>query len=98
MNAAKKLAHGSLGVLFLVLILSIGFLAGCAEIAAARAAVAQHGADGADQALDAAIWAMCNGSPVGAVVRRFDTEPERAAYTIICGHEPPVYTAARFDR
>jgi hypothetical protein len=57
---------------------------GCAEVAAVRSGVAEHGADAADQALETAIWTMCSASPVGAIKRRFKTEEERAAYNVIC--------------
>lgn len=61
---------------------------GCAEIDAGRAALAEHGADASDQALDTAIWTMCNATPVGAIKRRFKTEAERDAYNKLCPGEP----------
>lgn len=61
---------------------------GCAEIDASRAAIAEHGADASDQALDTAIWTMCNATPVGAIKRRFKTEAERDAYNKLCPGEP----------
>lgn len=59
-------------------------LAGCAEFAAFKSGVAEHGADAADQLLDAALWQMCSASPVGAIKRRFKSEEERRAYNTLC--------------
>lgn len=64
-------------------------LTGCAEVAAMRAAGAQHGAEAADQAVDTALWSLCNAAPVGAIQRRFKTPDEREAYGTLCGHIPP---------
>lgn len=59
-------------------------LSGCAEVAAIRAGVAEHGADAADQTLESALWVVCEGSSAGAIRRRFQTVEDKAAYNTIC--------------
>jgi hypothetical protein len=59
-------------------------MTGCGAVGAYRGMVAETGADAADQALESAEWAMCNGVPVGAVKRRYNTEEKRNAYNQIC--------------
>ena len=78
MTDITKLIRGVIAAVFILL------LAGCAEFAAFRSGVASHGADAADQALETAIWTLCNGSSVGAINRRFREQEERAAYRRIC--------------
>lgn len=56
-------------------------LTGCATY---NAAIAQRGAQASDQALTAALWTICNATPVGAIKRRFRAAEERAAYNAIC--------------
>lgn len=77
-------------LLVLVLLLS-ACTGGCSEIAAMRAGAAAHGANAADQALETALWTICNATPVGAIKRRFKTREERAAYDALCpeGLLPP---------
>jgi hypothetical protein len=70
-------------------LLLAGCVGACAEFGAFRSGVAEHGADAADQALEAAIWTICNATPVGAVKRRFKSEEERAAYNVICPDDLP---------
>jgi len=74
-------------VMFLTIALT-ACTGGCAEFDAARAAAAEHGADAADQALDTALWTICNATPVGAIKRRFKSEEEREAYNKICPGAP----------
>lgn len=69
---------------YIILLFAVLAVPGCAEIHAARAAAAEHGADAADQALDTALWTICSATPVGAIKRRFKTTEERAAYNILC--------------
>lgn len=59
-------------------------LTGCAEIRSIRQAVGLYGAEASDQALDTAIWQICYGSPIGAINRRFKTDPEKQAWQAIC--------------
>lgn len=68
----------------LLAVLLLVVLSGCAEIDALRAGIANHGADASDQAIESALWALCNGLPVGAINRRFKTEEEKAAYREFC--------------
>lgn len=62
----------------------LGALTGCAEVNGIRQAIGLYGANAADQALETAIWEICKGSPIGAINRRFDTEPEKQAWQAIC--------------
>jgi len=71
--------HKAILLIFCALLLS-----GCEFVGMARTAVAERGADAADQTLDTALWTICNGSPVGAINRRFRSADERAAYREIC--------------
>ncbi len=71
----------------LIVLVAVLLVGACAEFAAFRSGVAEHGADAADQTLDAAVWTMCNGISVGAVKRRFKTPEERAAYNVLCPQE-----------
>lgn len=66
-------------VIFIALLLS-----GCASYDLYKAAIAEEGAKAADSALEAAIWHICNASPVGAIKRRFKTDREITAYNILC--------------
>lgn len=68
-----------LAIIALVLVLS-----GCAGYSSFKLLAAEEGARVADEALEAAIWHVCKASPVGAVMRRFNTPELRAAYTTIC--------------
>lgn len=68
-------------MVFLALLVA---LAGCAEARAIRQSIGLYGADAADQALETALWTVCNASPVGAVERRFKTDAEKAARKVIC--------------
>lgn len=67
-----------------IFILGLLFLSGCGTVSTIRGIVADQGADAADQALETSLWTLCNGSPVGAINRRFRDESERAAYRTIC--------------
>jgi hypothetical protein len=60
---------------------------GCAEIAAFKSGIAEHGADASDEALETALWTICKATPVGAVKRKFKSDEERAAYNAICPGE-----------
>jgi len=59
-------------------------LAGCAEIRVIRQSVGLYGAEAADQAVDTAVWTLCQGSSIGAINRRFVTESQKVAYRTIC--------------
>lgn len=63
------------------LIILIMLLSGCSTY---NAVVAEKGAQASDDATDAALWALCNAMPVGAIKRQFKTDAERAAYNEIC--------------
>ncbi len=64
-----------------IMILLVMALAGCS---AWQAVVAQRGAEISDSALQAALWTICNASPVGAVTRHFNTPELKQAYAVIC--------------
>ena len=68
-------------LLILTLIL---ILTGCAEWQAIKSAVGSYGASGSDEALNTAVWTICNASPIGAHKRRFKTDEEIAAIEILC--------------
>jgi hypothetical protein len=74
----------------LIMLISVLLLAGCAEWYAIKSAVSEEGATAADEALDVAIFQICRGSPVGAVLRRFKTDEERQAYRVLCGTQLPL--------
>ena len=59
-------------------------LTGCAEFRAIQASIATHGAEGADQVLESAVYIVCNGATVGAIERRFKTDGEKEARKVIC--------------
>lgn len=69
---------------FMLILIILAALSSCAEFGAFRSGVASHGAEASDQALDTAIWTLCNGIPVGAVNRRFKSESEKEAYRKLC--------------
>jgi len=69
--------------LIIIAILAL-LITGCAEFGAAKSGIATHGAQASDEALDAALWTICNASTVGAVKRRFKTESEKDAYNGVC--------------
>lgn len=69
-----------------VAVMIMAAVAGCAEITAFRSGIAKHGADASDQVLESALWTICNGSPVGAVKRRFKTASEQDAYNVMCSN------------
>jgi hypothetical protein len=73
---------------FLILI-SVLLLSGCAGWQIFKSAVTEEGAIAADEALQVAIFQICRGSPVGAVLRRFNTNELRDAYETICKEELP---------
>lgn len=52
---------------------------------AARMAAQQYGAQAMDEALVNTEWFMCNGASIGAIKRRYGSDPERAAaWRAIC--------------
>jgi hypothetical protein len=79
-----------LSALVLLVVIICMSLVGCAEWYAVRSAIEEEGATAADEALDVAIFQICRGSPVGAVLRRFKTDEERQAYRVLCGTQLPL--------
>lgn len=61
-------------------------ISGCSSY---NAVIAERGAAASDQATEAALWALCNAIPVGAIKREFKTEAEREAYGVICPEALP---------
>lgn len=63
-------------------------ISGCAEYDALSTGVAVTGAQAADRALSAAEWEMCRAGSVGAVVRRYGQSQEMwSGWNQICfGH------------
>ena len=64
-------------------------MTGCSAASLYRGAVAQQGAEASDQALESAEWAICSGIPVGAIMRRYNTDEKRAAYNTLCSNSLP---------
>ena len=54
-------------------------LAGCAGFDTVQSAVAQRGAQAADEARETAEWTLCNGISVGAWRRAYAGDPGKAA-------------------
>lgn len=65
-------------------ILFILLLSGCAEFTALKTSIGSYGSEVADDSLNTAIWTICNGSSVGAVERKFQTEEQQKAREVIC--------------
>lgn len=77
-----------------IVILSGLLLTSCAGWDIFKTALTEEGAKVADEALKAAIWEICKGSPVGAVLREFNTPEKRDAYETLCKEELPVLRTA----
>jgi hypothetical protein len=72
-------------VLLAGLLVTLAFLlSGCAQSDMLRAAIAEKGAQAADDTLESALWVVCDGSSTGAIRRRFVTEADKAAYNQLC--------------
>ena len=69
----------------LLMVLPLLFMVGCAEYASTKSGIADHGAKAADDALDTAVFVMCNAGTVGSIERRFKTAEEQAARKLVCG-------------
>ena len=62
-------------------------LTGCGGFSAVKSGVAIHGAQVSDEALDVAVWNICNVQTVGAWVRRFGTDRSKSeAWRVLCGY------------
>ena len=59
-------------------------LTGCGMANAIRQSIGLYGADAADQALETALFALCKGTTVGAIDRRFKTQAEKDAWSAFC--------------
>jgi len=68
----------------ILLVLVMVALTGCLEVRAIRQSIGLYGAEAADQAVDTAIWTLCQASPIGAINRRFITDAQKTAYRTIC--------------
>lgn len=80
----KQFLIGAAAALALAVALSL--LGGCAELNAARAGIATHGAQAMDQALDDAKWVTCQSTSIGALERELGGDPERiAGWVLYCG-------------
>jgi hypothetical protein len=64
-------------------------LSGCANFPAVQMAVAEHGADIADQELVMAEWGLCKAATVGAWMRKYGATPEKmSAWVVLCNYGP----------
>lgn len=72
-----------------VLVLMMLFLAGCAELNAAKAGVAVHGARASDTELEVAEWGVCQAPTMGAWQRRYGNKPDKIdGWRKLCAKEP----------
>lgn len=73
-----------------VLVLIFVMLAvGCAELNAAKAGVAIHGARAADTELEVAEWGVCQAVTMGAWQRRYGSKPDKIdGWRKLCSREP----------
>jgi hypothetical protein len=85
---AIERATSTIGIMFAVSVVMA--LGGCAEFQAAKQGVNEYGSQAADEALDVAIWQMCQAATVGSVKRRFKTIQEINAYNAMCRDFLPV--------
>jgi hypothetical protein len=69
---------------YLVILLTVALLSGCAEFTAMKSAVGFYGAQASDDALDVAIWTVCKATPVGAISRRFKTAEQMETWALLC--------------
>lgn len=70
----------------IVLFAALALLAGCGftpEGDALRAAIAAKGAEAYDAGLDNSVWFVCNAASIGAINRRFGSDPD--SYLKFCG-------------
>lgn len=73
-------------VVVIALLALASMLTGCAEMNAARAGVAKHGAQAMDQALEDAKWVTCYAASIGSLERELGGDPERiAGWVLYCG-------------
>jgi len=71
--------------LFKVVLFSLFIpLAACSQSNIIRSEVAARAANAADQALETAEWGVCEGSTMGAVNRRYNSEEKRSNYDKFC--------------
>lgn len=62
--------------IWLVLILALVTLAGCSGWGSVKQGIAYHGANIADEELEAAEWAHCEAPTAGALRRKYANDPE----------------------
>lgn len=67
------------------LILIALLLSGCAEWTTAKNAVANYGAQAADENLVVTAWSICMSTPYGAIERKFNTTKKRKILNDYCG-------------
>lgn len=60
------------------LLIAIMLLSGCTTLDAGQRVVAQYGAKVADESLESSLWAVCQGPTIGAWIRRFGNDPQKA--------------------
>lgn len=63
----------------LLLFFTLLIISGCAELSAFKSGIATHGALIADETRVSAEWTLCKAITVGAWVRAYANDPEKAA-------------------
>lgn len=71
-------------ILALIIFCIASALNGCAEARVIKKSVAEHGASAADEALETAVWTICNGTSIGAVSRYFNTPKKAQVWRDLC--------------
>lgn len=57
---------------------------GCSTYSVVKGAVGSYGAEAADETVSTAIWTLCDMASTGAIKRKFQTEEQTDARTVIC--------------
>ena len=76
------------GIMVAIALLSIGACTSIPQVNAAREVLKSEGAKSSDQLLEDAVWVVCRGSSVGAIVRYFRTRELADAWLAICNNVP----------
>lgn len=64
-------------------------MSGCAEIRTAQLAIAEHGAQAADNAIKAGKWEVCTAASIGALERELAGDRDRIlGWLLYCGKKP----------
>jgi hypothetical protein len=82
-------------LIWIIAAVVFGNLTGCAALDQARVGVAEQGASAMDRAAQDATWTLCRGISVGAWLRAYGGDAERAqAWRTLCAEQTLVATPA----